>query len=203
MRRFAKSCFCPSFHPPVCPWFSLVLAFLSLPFDYSYSSGLQSVPLPIYFFFHFAFLLFCRSLDLSLRSACSYSPVSSIKCLLSLLRYSGHDPDVLLNFSSEITSQCVHPYLNQRTESDLVMDLEQVFQNWFQLKKGEDIPDLCGHICMKLGRCDKAIKFLRVNLPLYQRDAKFEGCSTIFYNLRQKYKVFQGVGNDCQVAVTH
>lgn len=91
-----------------------------------------------------------------------FRPASTIKCLMSLLRYSGHDSDVFLNFTKEFTSQCVHPYLNPRTEHDLISDLEEAFANWYKLKKGEDVADVCGHICMRLGRCDKALKFLQV-----------------------------------------
>lgn len=69
---------------------------------------------------------------------------------------------MFLNFSNEFTSQCVHPYLNPRTEQDLISDLEKTFSNWYRLKKGEDVADVCGHICMRLGRCDKALKFLQV-----------------------------------------
>ncbi|CDI85961.1 TPR domain-containing protein, putative [Eimeria praecox] len=68
-------------------------------------------------------------------------PASGIKSLISLLRYSAHDADVFLNFSSEFTSQCVHPYLNPRTEQDLLSDLEKAFANWYKLKKGEDVAD--------------------------------------------------------------
>ncbi|CDJ69655.1 TPR domain-containing protein, putative [Eimeria necatrix] len=93
-------------------------------------------------------------------------PASSIKSLISLLRYSAHDADVFLNFSNEFTSQCVHPYLNPRTEHDLIGDLEETFANWYKLKKGEDVADVCGHICMRLGRCDKALKFLQASADL-------------------------------------
>lgn len=93
-------------------------------------------------------------------------PASSIKSLISLLRYSAHDADVFLNFANEFTSQCVHPYLNPRTEHDLIADLEETFDNWYKLKKGEDVADVCGHICMRLGRCDKALKFLQVSFWL-------------------------------------
>lgn len=60
----------------------------------------------------------------------------------------------------------MHPYLNPRTEHDLIGDLEEAFANWYKLKKGEDVADVCGHICMRLGRCDKALKFLQVSLQL-------------------------------------
>ncbi|KAL8453781.1 hypothetical protein Emed_000722 [Eimeria media] len=93
-------------------------------------------------------------------------PASNIKSLISLLRHSGHDSDVFLNFAKEFTSQCVHPYLNSRTEHDLIADLEEVFSNWYRLKKGEDVADICGHICMHLGRCDKALKFLKASADL-------------------------------------
>lgn len=95
-------------------------------------------------------------------------PASSIKSLMSLLRYSAHDADVFLNFSNEFTSQCVHPYINPRTEQDLIADLEETFDNWYKLKKGEDVADACGHICMRLGRCDKAMKFLQVSCLGFQ-----------------------------------
>ncbi|KAL8440617.1 hypothetical protein Efla_003285 [Eimeria flavescens] len=94
-------------------------------------------------------------------------PASSLRSLISLLRYSGHDPDVFLNFANEFTSQCVHPYLNPRTEHDLIADLEETFANWYRLKKGEDVADICGHLCMRLGRCDKALKFLQASADLF------------------------------------
>ncbi|KAL8273023.1 hypothetical protein Esti_003076 [Eimeria stiedai] len=93
-------------------------------------------------------------------------PASNIRSLISLLRHSGHDSDVFLNFAKEFTGQCVHPYLNSRTEHDLIADLEEVFSNWYRLKKGEDVADICGHICMHLGRCDKALKFLQASADL-------------------------------------
>lgn len=86
-----------------------------------------------------------------------------IKELLPLLRYSGHDPDILLNFDSSFTSQCLQPYISARTEHDLLVDIEKAFHNWYKLKKGEDVADVCAHICMKLGRCDLAIKYLQVS----------------------------------------
>ncbi|CDI84463.1 TPR domain-containing protein, putative [Eimeria acervulina] len=112
-------------------------------------------------------------------------PASSIKSLISLLRYSAHDADVFLNFSNEFTSQCVHPYLNPRTEQDLIADLERTFANWYKLKKGEDVADVCGHICMRLGRCDKALKFLQASADL---DAERTHPST-YINLASCYKV--------------
>ncbi|CDJ29289.1 TPR domain-containing protein, putative [Eimeria mitis] len=93
-------------------------------------------------------------------------PASNIKSLISLLRYSGHDADVFLNFSNEFTSQSVHPYLNPRTEQDLLLDLDEAFSNWYKLKKAEDVADLCGHICMRLGKCDKALKYLQASANL-------------------------------------
>ncbi|OEH77023.1 uncharacterized protein LOC34618818 [Cyclospora cayetanensis] len=112
-------------------------------------------------------------------------PGSSMKSLISLLRYSAHDADVFLNFSNEFTSQCVHPYLNPRTEQDLINDLDETFENWYKLKKGEDVADVCGHICMRLGRCDKALKFLQASADL---DPKLTHPST-YINLASCYKV--------------
>lgn len=112
-------------------------------------------------------------------------PASSIKSLMSLLRYSAHDADVFLNFSNEFTSQCVHPYINPRTEHDLIADLEETFENWYKLKKGEDVADACGHICMRLGRCDKAMKFLQASADL---DVEGTHPST-YINLASCYKV--------------
>lgn len=112
-------------------------------------------------------------------------PANNIKSLISLLRYSAHDADVFLNFANEFTSQCVHPYLNPRTEHDLIADLEETFQNWYKLKKGEDVADACGHICMRLGRCDKALKFLQASVDL---DVEGTHPST-YINLASCYKV--------------
>ncbi|CBZ53966.1 putative TPR domain-containing protein [Neospora caninum Liverpool] len=112
-----------------------------------------------------------------------------IKELISLLRYSGHDADVLLNFSSAFTSQCVQPFISLRTEQDILFDLDQVYKNWYKLKKGEDVADLCAHICMRLGRCDAAVKYLQGSI-----DACPEGLhSATFVNLASCHKVLGNI----------
>lgn len=60
----------------------------------------------------------------------------------------------------------MQPYLNPRTERDIITDLDAVFKNWFKLKKDEDVAEVCAHICMKLGRCDKALTYLQVTYYL-------------------------------------
>ncbi|ESS36340.1 tetratricopeptide repeat-containing protein [Toxoplasma gondii VEG] len=118
-----------------------------------------------------------------------------IKELISLLRYSGHDADVLLNFHSAFTSQCVQPLISLRTEQDLLFDIDQVYKNWYKLKKGEDVADLCAHICMRLGRCDAAIKYLKGSI-----EACPEGIhSATFVNLASCHKVLGNIeeGIEC------
>ncbi|PFH35561.1 tetratricopeptide repeat-containing protein [Besnoitia besnoiti] len=114
----------------------------------------------------------------------------NIKELISLLRYSGHDADILLNFHSSFTSQCVQPFISSRTEQDLLFDLDQVYNNWYKLKKGEDVADLCAHLCMRLGRCDAAVKYLKGSL-----EACPEGVhSATFVNLASCHKVLGNIG---------
>ncbi|PHJ18242.1 tpr domain-containing [Cystoisospora suis] len=108
-----------------------------------------------------------------------------IKELLPLLRYSGHDPDILLNFDTCFTSQCLQPYISARTEQDLLVDIEKVFGNWYKLKKGEDVADICAHICMKLGRCDLAIKYLQASVEMCPESLH----SSTYVNLAACFKV--------------
>lgn len=87
-----------------------------------------------------------------------------LKNILCLLRYSAHDPEVFYNFRHELTSQSVGVLLGSRGESDLQKDLERVYENWYKIRAGEDVPDVLAHLSMKTGRLDRAIFYFERSL---------------------------------------
>lgn len=87
-----------------------------------------------------------------------------IKTAIALIRYSAHDPEVFFNFRSIWTTQSAASFLGPRGESDLLRDLERVFENWYKLRENEDIPDLLAHVCMNICRLDRAIFFFKQSL---------------------------------------
>eukprot|EP00920_Eleutheroschizon_duboscqi_P044122 GHVT01105120.1.p1 GENE.GHVT01105120.1~~GHVT01105120.1.p1 ORF type:complete len:1001 (-),score=93.15 GHVT01105120.1:39-3041(-) len=112
-----------------------------------------------------------------------------LKSLMTLLRYSGHDPDVMWTYRKIFTTQCVSPILNPRAESDLAEDLQIVYDNWYKLRDDEDIPDLCGHICMKLGRCAEALPFFEASVKYCPESVH----AATFVNMASCYKVLGNI----------
>eukprot|EP00923_Selenidium_pygospionis_P033338 GHVN01058606.1.p1 GENE.GHVN01058606.1~~GHVN01058606.1.p1 ORF type:complete len:1098 (-),score=117.67 GHVN01058606.1:3990-7283(-) len=87
-----------------------------------------------------------------------------IRQLLALLRYSGHDPDVFWNFRTAIVQQCVAPHINPRTDADIALDLDRIFEMWYPLRDEEDVPDALGRTCMAIGDLERAIHFFQMSM---------------------------------------
>uniref|UniRef100_A0A0G4IAG9 Gfo/Idh/MocA-like oxidoreductase N-terminal domain-containing protein n=1 Tax=Chromera velia CCMP2878 TaxID=1169474 RepID=A0A0G4IAG9_9ALVE len=85
-----------------------------------------------------------------------------LKVLLSLLRYSGHDPDVFATFRQELSKQCMPPYANIRTMADIVQDLKRVGGNAYALRGAQDlVSERLASICMQMGKIEEAISFYK------------------------------------------
>eukprot|EP00921_Rhytidocystis_pertsovi_P019810 GHVQ01031476.1.p1 GENE.GHVQ01031476.1~~GHVQ01031476.1.p1 ORF type:complete len:874 (-),score=107.67 GHVQ01031476.1:880-3501(-) len=142
--------------------------------------------------------------DLAERISSSSSPMNAsggnLKTLLALLRYSGHDPDVFWNFRSQFTKWCVPPFTSSRTDADISIDMEHVYNNWYSLRKGEDVPDLCGHVCMKTGKCDKAVYFFKESIKFCPEALH----AATYINAASCYKVIGNIDeawNNCSKAL--
>eukprot|EP00922_Rhytidocystis_sp_ex-Travisia-forbesii_P060569 GHVS01089791.1.p1 GENE.GHVS01089791.1~~GHVS01089791.1.p1 ORF type:complete len:970 (+),score=130.31 GHVS01089791.1:181-3090(+) len=99
-----------------------------------------------------------------LDSATMQPSAANLKTLLGLLRYSGHDADVFWNLRAQFSKWCLPPFTSSRTEADIGIDVQRVYSNWYKLRAGEDVADLCGHICMKIGKCDEAVHYFEESI---------------------------------------
>ncbi|CEM28090.1 unnamed protein product [Vitrella brassicaformis CCMP3155] len=108
----------------------------------------------------------------------------SLKDILALLRYSGHDTEVFVSFHKDIRNACQPTYGAERRYADLMHDLELVFENWYQLRSGEDVPDILGGIFMRIGDIDRAIKYFEVSLQYMKGEAH----PSTYVNLANCYK---------------
>ncbi|KAI4837292.1 hypothetical protein MKS88_003762 [Plasmodium brasilianum] len=109
----------------------------------------------------------------------------NIKELISLLRYSNYDSDVFFNIRKSFTNLASYPNINGRTEKDILLDIKECYDNYYSLKNDEDIADACGHMCMKFGKFEKAIFYLKESL----RNFKNSRHSSTYINIASCYKV--------------
>ncbi|KAF8822718.1 tetratricopeptide repeat-containing protein [Cardiosporidium cionae] len=94
----------------------------------------------------------------------------TIKQLLPLLRFSGHDAELFWNFRNMFAQQCVAPFINPRTEEDLLIDLHKVYKNWYKIRNDENVSEVCAYVCMKIGKCDKALYYFEKSLKYAAED---------------------------------
>lgn len=109
------------------------------------------------------------------------------KELLSLLRYSNYDADVLLNMRMSFLKLACFPNINGRTEKDILLDIKECYNNHYSLRDEEDIADFCGQLCMKFGEFEKSIYYLKESLRKFKKTRH----SSTYINIASCYKVLR------------
>lgn len=106
----------------------------------------------------------------------------SIVSILSLMRLSDWDPDILFKFRDDIQSQI--PALNPRLKNDLCRGLENIWQHYYLLDHEKDIAFEIARTYYGLQKYQEALKFYGTSIKLHgDHYVSFHNQGLCFYNL--------------------
>lgn len=88
----------------------------------------------------------------------------SVKMVISLLRLSGHDPDIFYKFKHHLLDKVCFPNASDKLQKDIKQDLIKVYENYYVLSKHKDVAFEIGRMFMSLKDYRGAMPFFRDSL---------------------------------------